>query len=131
MADLIATVQPLIDGWEAGDFKPRAELFAPSLVLTGFTPTGDDRVQGAAAIARYLHEFFADWSEYRITAERVSELDDQHVFIEGRQHGIGRTSGIEIDETVFIVVRVEDGLVTAVHWHAYRDGALRNAGLEP
>ena len=48
---------------------------------------------------------------------------------EGRQYGVGRTSGIPIDETLFVVFRVEGGQVTAMHWHPRRDGALGAAGL--
>ena len=130
MADLIATVQPLIDRWERGDFRAPPEVLAPDLVLTGFTGSGDDdRAEGADQIAAYLKQFLAEWQDYRIDAHRVSALDDEHVLIEGRQRGVGRASGMEIDETLFVIVIVKDGLVSGIHWHAHRDGAFRDAGL--
>ena len=129
MRDLIAVVQPLVDGWERGDFRTPPELLAPNLVLTGFTATGDDRAEGAEQIRAYLRQFFAEWREYRIDAHRVVPLDDTHVLIEGRQRGIGRASGLEIDETLFVIVAVEDGLVSSMHWHSHREGAFRAAGL--
>lgn len=50
--------------------------------------------------------------------------------VHGRQHGIGRTSGIQIDQTLTIVVAVNAAnKVTGVHWHMLREGALRAAGL--
>jgi ketosteroid isomerase-like protein len=129
MSDLIPTVQPLIDRWERGDFRAPSDLLSPDLVLTGFTATGDDRAEGAEQIAAYLRQFFAEWRDYRIDAQQVTALDGQHVLIEGRQRGIGRASGLEIDETLFVLVAVQDGLVRGIHWHAYRDGAFRAAGL--
>ncbi len=129
MPDLTAIVQPLIDRWERGDFSPPPDLLSPDLVLTGFTGAGEDRAEGPEQIAAYLRQFFAEWRDYRMDAHRVTPLDDQHVLIEGRQLGIGRASGLEIDETLFVVIAVADGLVTGIHWHAYRDGAFSAAGL--
>ena len=129
MTALVAVVQPLVDGWERGDFRSPPELLAPDLVVTGFTATGDDRAEGAEQIRAYLQQFFAEWRDYRIDAHRVVPLDDAHVLIEGRQWGIGRSSGLEIDETLFVIVAVKDELVTRIHWHAHREGAFRAAGL--
>lgn len=130
MASLVETVQPLIEGWERGDFAPVPRLLDPNLVLTGFTPSGEDRVQGTQAIAGYMRDFFAEWRDYRIEADRVTQIDDRHVFIEGRQHGVGRSSGMDIHADVFIIVAVDDGRATGIHWHAYRDGAFTAAGLD-
>jgi len=127
--DLTAAVQPLIDRWERGDFRPPSDLLSPDLVLTGFTGAGEDRAEGPEQIRAYLRQFFAEWQDYRMDAHGVTELDDKHVLIEGRQRGIGRVSGLEIDETLFVVIAVNDGLVTEIHWHAYRDGAFGAAGL--
>jgi len=129
VADLVATVQPLVDRWERGDFGPPPDLLSPDLVLTGFTATGDDRAEGPEQIAAYLRQFFAEWHDYRIDAHRVEALDHAHVLVEGRQRGVGRASGLAIDETLFIVIAVNDGLVSGIHWHAHRDGAFRAAGL--
>lgn len=128
MPDLTAIVQPLIDRWERGDFTPPPDLLSPDLVLTGFTGV-DNRAEGPEQIAAYLRQFFAEWQDYRMDAHRVTPLDEQHVLIEGRQLGIGRASGLEIDENLFVVIVVVDGLVTGIHWHAYRDGAFSAAGL--
>ena len=129
MTDLERVVKPLVESWEKGDFRPHAELLAPNLVLTGFTATGDDRAQGEREIEAYLRQFFAEWSDYRIRADRVVALDDEHLLIEGRQFGVGRASGLKIDETLFVVIAARDGLVHGIHWHAYRDGALHAAGI--
>lgn len=124
MKDLVA---PLIAGWERGDFRPRPELLADDLVLTGFTASGNDVARGPGEIEAYLREFFAEWRDYRISVERLTELDDNQILIEGRQHGIGRSSGMVIDETLFVIVTARDGRVSGIHWHARRDGAFAAA----
>src|SRR3712207_4175571 len=121
MADLVEIVQPLVDGWERGDFRPHPSLLALDLVLTGFTVAGEDRAEGAQAISEYLRQFFSEWRDYRISVGRITRLDDRHVLIEGRQHGVGRGSEIEIDETLFVVLAIADGLVRGIHWHARRE----------
>ena len=59
----------------------------------------------------------------------MTTLDDEHVLIEGRQFGVGRASGLRIDETLFIVVAIRDDLVRGIHWHPHREGALHAAGI--
>ena len=120
-------VRPIVEGWEQGDFRPRAELVADDLVVTGFTGSGDDVARGAEEIGRYLREFFSEWRDYRIKVERLVEMDDRRVLLEGRQYGVGRTSGISIDESLFVVLVVDDGRVRGMHWHPQRDGALEAA----
>jgi ketosteroid isomerase-like protein len=129
-SDPVAFIRPLIDGWEQGDFAPRPGLLAADLVLTGFTGAGVDRAQGADEIAAYLRDFFSQWRDYRMSTRRVGRLDDEHVLIEGRQHGEGRVSGMHIDETLFVIIQVRDGKVAEIHWHARRDVAFAAAGID-
>lgn len=48
----------------------------------------------------------------------------------GRQLGIGRSSGVEVTQSLYIVFRFADERLTEMHWHMSREGALEAAGLD-
>ena len=59
----------------------------------------------------------------------MSALEEDLVLVYGRQVGVGRTSGLEISEPVFVAIRLRDGMISGHHWHVDRDQALAGAGL--
>jgi len=115
--------------WEGGNFAAGAEILAPDVTLSSFISDGTVVTHGWDEMGRYLREFFAQWSDYRIEVNELSALNDSTVLMEGRQHGVGKTSGIEITESLNIVFEFDRGQVVAMYWHPRREGAFEAAGL--
>ena len=127
----IEIIRPLVQGWEQGDFTPKDGVTTDDLVMTGFTPDGVERAQGAKEIAAYLRSrIFSEFSRYWIDVADITSIDDSHLLLSGNQYAVGKASGVEMAETVFIVFALRDGKVSEVHWHQRREGALESAGLD-
>lgn len=122
-------LRPILAEWERGNFAPGAEVLAPDVWLSAFVPDGMVVAHGWEEISRFLREFLAQWSSYRIEVESLEELDDSAVLMEGRQYGTGKASGVEIADSLNIVFSFEGGRVVAMYWHPERAGALGAAGL--
>ena len=73
---------------------------------------------------------FAQWDSYRIEVGELSELDDAHVLMKGRQIGTGQRSGIEAADDLYIVFRFAGDRVSGMYWHPERSGALELASLD-
>lgn len=120
---------PVLERWERGDFWAWDECFAPDLLVTGFDSEGSHRARGPEEITRYLSGFFHQFRDYRIEVGKLDQLSEQVVIMEGRQRGTGHLSGVDVEETLYIVFRFASGRLTEMHWHPRRDGALAAAGL--
>jgi hypothetical protein len=113
----------------ARELRGGPEIFSPELVLSAFNSDGTVVSRGTEEIRRFLGDFFGQWREYRIAVERLIPLDESTVMLEGRQHGVGKASGIDVSESLTIVFRFEHGEISAMYWHPHRDEALKAAGL--
>jgi hypothetical protein len=123
----VERLRPVMDEWERGNFEAGAEIASPDLELGAFVSDGMVFSRGQAEIARFLADFFEQWQEYRITVDSLMPLDDSTVVMDGRQHGVGRGSGVEISESLTIVFRFDADQLAAMYWHPDRDEALRVA----
>ena len=113
--------------WAKGDFRAGRELFASNVAYETGRPGGGG-VIGRDAIEEDMREFLAQWSEFRVEAERFTKYGEI-VLVTERQHGIGTSSGVKIDQTFYAVWTFRDGLVVRVRWDTDRTTALEAAGL--
>lgn len=120
-------LSPLLRKWARGDFTGWDEVFSSDLLLTAFNAAGPGQARGPEEIGNYLRGFFQQFSDYRIEVGHLEQLTNQTLLMEGRQFGTGRLSGLEIDETLYIVFRFDFGQLTEMHWHPKREGALEAA----
>jgi SnoaL-like domain len=120
-------LRPILERWERGDFSGWDEHFAPDLVLSGFDADGVFRGRGPEEISEKLRNFFRQWRGYRIEAGEFERIDDDFLLMKGRQLATGRLSGVEVTETLYIAFRFDGDLLTEMHWHPRREGALESA----
>jgi ketosteroid isomerase-like protein len=113
--------------WAKGNFRAGQELFATEFAFEPGTPD-ETATLGADAIEGHMREFLAPWSEFWIEAEKFAEYGET-VLVTERQHGIGKSSGVETDATLYAAWTFRDGLVVRVRWDADRQSALEAAGL--
>jgi ketosteroid isomerase-like protein len=85
-----------------------------------------DRYRGFDGVRQYWREFVSAWDEYRVEPLRFYGDGDQVAVV---VHIVGRTHGVEVDETRSSLLTIRDGRVTRVEAFADPDGAREAAGL--
>src|SRR3954447_4633509 len=76
--------------WAIADrFDPRVEFLLVGGDGLGLTVQG----RGVNDLMRELTNFMSAFEGYRVEAEHFIALDDERVFMLGRDHGVGRASG--------------------------------------
>jgi ketosteroid isomerase-like protein len=112
--------------WAKGNFRAGGELWASEVSFEqasdGRSALGRDEIEG------YFREFLAQWSDFRIEATDFVDLGDT-ILVTERQHGTGKSSGIEGEATFYAVWTFRDGLVVRARWETDRASALEAAGL--
>ncbi len=96
--------------YEAGDMKTVVELFDPEIevfVADQFLLTGTHR--GIDGFVKWIGEWNDAWKRFESEIEEVVAVGDRHAVARVRQVGLGRGSGIEVDQTVGFVFEVRDG----------------------
>jgi hypothetical protein len=125
----VERLRPVLAEWERGNFAVGGDLLSPTALLSAFISDGMVVCHGGEEIGRFLREFFLQWRDYRIKVEKLVPLDESTVMLQGRQLGIGKGSGIEIDESLTIVFRFKQDRLGAMYWHPHHEEALKAAGL--
>jgi ketosteroid isomerase-like protein len=118
-------LRAMYSSWAEGNFRAAGELLAEDVI---FEPMADGRkaYRGREAVAEQTLEFLAQWSDFRIEAQAFEELGET-VLVTERQHGKGKSSGIELEMTFYAAWTFRDGLVTRVRWDSDRTRALEIA----
>ena len=124
----IEVLRPVLAEWAEGNFWGAAELMAPDITFRA-APPANFVAQGREEAARQMLDLLAHWSDYRIEAEELEDLDDESVLVVGRQRGTGKISGAEVDFPIFIVWKFRENEVIGVYLEGTRDAALKAAGL--
>ncbi len=87
-----------------------------------------DSYRGFDGVRRFWGEFLSTWETYRVELLRFDDTRDQVAVV---VHIVGRTHGLEVDETRSSLLTVRAGLVVRVQSFADPEGARKAAGLPP
>ena len=123
----VEKLRPVYREWARGNLRAGRELFAPDVRYEAEAP-GQGPVIGTEAIENQMREFLAEWREFRIEAEAFEAFGDA-VLVTEQQHGIGKGSGVETEQTIYAVWVFRDGRAVDIRWHTSRKRALEAAGL--
>ena len=122
----------IVAAWERGDFSS-TEWADPGIEFVYADGPSPGSFRGVANMSKSWREFLGNWRDVHAEAEEFLELDDERVLVLFRQHGRGRTSGLEVAETgprAANLFHVRDGKVTRAVLYLDRDRALADLGLE-
>ncbi len=112
--------------WAIADgFDPHVEF-----VLVGGDGLGlSEQGRGIDELMGVLLEFMSEFEGYRVEGEQFIDLDDDRVFVLGRDRGVGRAGGVPFEHENGQVFTLRDGYI--VRWEVYwnRDEARKAAGL--
>ena len=122
-------MRAIYDGWRAGDFNARLDLWDPDavLVLNPEFPDAGTYV-GLAQISGYMRQFLEPWVELTIEPGELI-AGDGVVVAEVYQRGAGRESRLATEFTYFQVWTLRAGKVVRLETIRERADALKTAGL--
>jgi ketosteroid isomerase-like protein len=115
--------QRLTDEVLGGLLDPRIEWIPPAQ-----SPLAVDSYRGFDGVRRYWGEFLSAWDEYRVEPLDLYEAGDQIAVV---VHIVGRTHGLEVDETRSSLLTIRNGRVVRVQGFADPEGAREAAGPPP
>jgi ketosteroid isomerase-like protein len=124
-------VRAVFAAWERGDFSD-TEWADPQIEFVFADGPSPGTVNGVAAMAESWRDFLRNWQGVRAEVEQFVELDGDRVLVLFRQHGRGRTSGLEVARTeprAANLFHVHEGRVTRAVLYLNGDRALAELGL--
>ena len=127
----VALVRSVYAGWAQGDLNAGVELFDREIVFQSYMPDASERVvaHGVDGVAAFMREFLEQLSDYRLFADEIRAIGEDAVFVEGRQAGIGRQSGVAVEGPTCSVWKFRDGSVIGLLFDTDGRAALEAAGL--
>jgi ketosteroid isomerase-like protein len=84
---------------------------------------------GRDALMRVWHAYSDEFDEFRWEVERLFGVDDR-VFLQVRERGRGRQSGVEVDWQRWWVYTLRDGLIVRARFCRDEASALEAVGLD-
>ena len=125
----VEVVRRIYEAGAAGDFRARVDDLDRHVVLV----IGPDFPEfgvfvGPEGIRDYMHRFLDQWERLTIEAKELRAVGDT-VLAQVVQHGRGRTSGIEGDNSYFQLFTFRGGKIVRMESIMDEGAALEAAGL--
>ncbi len=124
-------VRSIYEGWAQGDLNAGVGLFDPEIVFESFMPDASERAvaHGPEGVAAFMGEFLNQWRHYRLFADEIRAVGDDAVYVEGRQVGTGRQSGVAVEGPTCSVWKFRNRKVVGLLFDTDGQAALEAAGL--
>jgi ketosteroid isomerase-like protein len=121
-----AVVRALFERANAGEIDRVVELLAPDtvFVVPPDASAEPDTYRGHDGARRYFSGFDGVLDDVRFELLKLEQVTDDTVLADTRLRGRGTTTGIPVEQEVFVLLTVRDGLVTWIRPYAERESAL-------
>jgi uncharacterized protein len=125
-------VRATVERFQAGDREHWRSVFAENV---DWDMTRDEAAlfgefHGHEGVEAFFTQWLGAWDDYSVEHTEIIDAGDSVVVV-FRQHGRGKSSGIEIDRDFYGVYDVREGKITRYRQFASRAEALAAAGLSP
>ena len=127
----VELVRSIYAAWEGGDFSS-AEWAHPEIEYEIAGGPEPGKWTGIAGMAEGVRGILSAWENFRSEAEDYREVDDEHVLVLTRLSGRGKTSGMELEQTLAKgadLFQVRGGKVTKIVTYWERERPLADFGL--
>lgn len=122
-------LERLFAEWERGDFSGAPSLFSDDVRFTATQPEGQVEATGPDGILRFMRGFLQEWERYSVELHELEELGDGRFLATAMQHGIARTSGMQLTALVHIAIAMREGRMRQLEFHmGGREHALAALG---
>ena len=102
------------------------ELCDPDIVVRDPQRTGAT-FRGPDGLRPFFAEWMENWEEYRSVPVELTEIEGE-ILVHANQTGKGKLSGIEINQDLFVVVRISDEKFVEYRIYTHREDALASIG---
>jgi ketosteroid isomerase-like protein len=127
--DNVEVVKRFYEAFNRRDPEAAVRLVAPDFSFRSeFGALSGHRYEGPEGFRQYFRDMADTWSAFRVELEEAVTAGDA-VIATYREHGIGRSSGVEIESHGCDVWRLRDGLVVRLDNYASTEQAFAAAGL--
>jgi uncharacterized protein len=121
-------VQRAFEAFSRGDIDAVLDLCDPDVVVRDPERTGTT-FRGPDGLRQFFEEWLENWEEYRSEPVELTESGDE-ILVHAIQTGKGKLSGIEIEQDLFVVLRLRDGKFVEYRLYTKREGALASMGAD-
>jgi hypothetical protein len=131
MSKNVDLVRSVFADWQRADWS-RSEWADPQIEFVIADGPDPRTLKGLPAMAAGWREFLTAWTGYGVQADEIRELSDERVFVLLHALGRGRTSGVELGQTIqkgANVFHISAGKVTRLVIYFDRARALGDLGL--
>src|SRR3974390_2554915 len=97
MSENLDLVRSIFADWERRDFSS-APWADPDMEMQTIGAPGDVDAVDPAERANSLRDFLSMWDDYCVEAESLRELEDGRVLVLIREHGRGKSSGLDLEQ---------------------------------
>jgi hypothetical protein len=124
-------VRSIYADWERGDFSS-SEWAHSEIEYTDVEGPLDGSTGELGDIGQGVRDFLAEWADFRLVADRLQELDAEHVLALDHRVGRSRTSGLELSDVRTDGARlfhIRGGQVHKIVVYFSRERAFADLGL--
>ena len=125
----VETIRRLYAAWASGDFRLGVEVLDEHVVMVVGPDFPEVGVRsGRAGVTNYFRDFLDHWEELSMEAKEIQAAGDT-VLVHVIQHGKGRASGVEVEDSYFFLYTFRGDKVVRIEAVRYKAAALEAAGL--
>ena len=124
----VELVRTVLEDWARGDFRAGSDLFAPDFEWKQRSDAVEPGSHRGASVGTALRQLFEVWENYRIEADEFIDAGDRIVVV-GRARGTARASGLELDQSLFLLWTARKGKLASLEVFRDRGEALEAVGL--
>ena len=120
------TIHAAYDAWSRRDIDDLLEQVDPSAEarpLLGAN-VGTDVYRGHDGLRRWFEDLHQEWETFETSVARIEERGDR-ALCTIRIHARGRASGVMIDDELYHLIELREGLVMRLEAFRERDDAMR------
>jgi uncharacterized protein len=119
-------VRKAFEAFGRGDIDGVLELCDPDIVVRDPQRTGTT-FRGPDGVRQFFEEWLESWEEYRSEPVEFTETGGE-ILVRADQSGRGKLSGIEINQDLFVVLRIRDARFVEYRLYTNREDAVASMG---
>jgi len=123
------TIHTAYEAWSRRDVDALLEVVHPESVARPILGAniGTSVYRGREGLREWFHDLHQEWETFETTVTRIEEHGDR-ALLTVQVHARGRASGVVIDDALYHLVEVRDGMIRRLEAFQDRDDAI--AALE-
>jgi ketosteroid isomerase-like protein len=121
----VALVRRAVDAYQRGDIETVLGILDSEVVV--YQPPelpNAGTYKGHEGFMTWIGAWLEAWEEFTIEIERIEPVGERHVVVDMLSRGVGKGSGIEVEQTLAYMWELRDGKAVAQHLYPTWDDAL-------